>query len=185
MKKLIILFSFISIFTQVEAQSITGTEIGIDAVFHASNFGGTFGIGGKYGMKFGDYIIAGPSLRYQRSWSKNVVQGSQTGFNVIGGGIFGHARFYNAFFVGAEFEYLRSPFTNTGLLTPTSKWAPTFFVGGGFSMEFNEKWRLNAGIMYDVIDHVNSPLRTQYFMRNANNALLPVIYRITFFFPLG
>jgi len=52
-------------------------------------------------------------------------------------------------------------------------------------LEFNEKWRLNLGIMYDVVNSLNSPLRTQYFMRNAQQQLLPVIYRITFFFPLG
>jgi len=179
------LLSFFLIFGKANAQEITGTEFGLDVIFHASNMGGTAGLGAKYGFKFGEYIIAGPSARYQRSWTKNVTAGTKTGYNVYGGGVFGHARFFNALFVGAEFEMLRSPYTSFGLLTTGSQWAPTLFVGGGFSMEFNESWRLNAGIMYDIIDHKNSPIRTQYFMRNSQNALLPIIYRITLFIPLS
>lgn len=185
MKRLTILLSFMCLMGKTNAQQVTGTEFGLDVIFHASNFGGTAGIGGKYGFKFGDYIIAGPSVRYQRSWTKNVLAGTKSGFNVFGGGIFGHARFFNALFVGAEFEMLRSPYTSFGVLTGSSQWAPTLFVGGGFSMEFNEAWRINAGIMYDVVDHQNSPIRTQYFMRNSQNVLLPVIYRITLFIPLS
>jgi hypothetical protein len=70
-------------------------------------------------------------------------------------------------------------------LTTQSKWVPTVLIGGGFSMEIQETWRLNLGIMYDVVDHQNSPLRTQYFMRNSQNVLIPVIYRLAFFFPIG
>jgi len=88
-------------------------------------------------------------------------------------------------FVGAEFEYLRSPYTSFGFLTASTQWSPTLFLGGGLSLELNESIRLNAGIMYDIINHINSPLRSQYFMKNAQGFLLPVIYRIAFFFPLS
>lgn len=184
MKRLTLLLSFIFLLGQINAQEVTGTEFGLDVTFHASTVGGTAGFGAKYGFNFGEYLIAGPSMRYQRSWTKNVSAGTKTGYNVFGGGVFGHARFFNALFVGAEFEMLKSPYTSFGLLTTSSQWSPTLFVGGGFSMEFNEAWRINAGMMYDVIDHPNSPLRTQYFMKNSQNVLLPVIYRIALFIPL-
>ncbi len=184
MKKFILLLSFSLLIGQVNAQKVEGTEIGVDVIFHASNFGGTVGIGGKYGFKFGEHIITGPSVRYQRAWSKNVLQGTKTGYNVWGGGGFIHARFFNALFVGAEFEMLKSPY-QFGFLSVNGSWSPTFFIGGGFSMEFKETWRINAGMMYDVVNHQNSPLRPQYFMTNSQGALLPVIYRIAFFFPLG
>jgi hypothetical protein len=170
------------------AQSTEGTEVGVDGTFYASNLGGTFGIGAKYGWKFKEYFIAGPSLRYQRSWSQigiNTASPTQTSFNIFGGGGFIHARFFNALFIGAEMEFLRTPFLDGLLLTGQSTWAPTAFIGGGYSMEFNETWRVNLGVMYDVIDHANSPLRTQYFMRNSQGVLLPIIYRISFFFPIS
>ena len=98
------------------AQEIEGTELGLDLTFVASNFGGTIGFGSKFGVKMGEYLIAGPSIRYQRSWNNNIVAETKSGFNIFGGGVFAHARFFNAIFVGAEFEYLRSPFTSFGFL---------------------------------------------------------------------
>ncbi|MCR9173075.1 MAG: hypothetical protein NXI10_11310 [bacterium] len=178
-----ILFSLSS-----NAQSTEGTELGLEGTFHVSNLGGSFGVGVKYGWKFGEYFIAGPSARYQRSWFQvgtNTNSPTTTGFNVFGGGGFIHARFFNALFAGAEAELLHSPLAGNFVVTGSSNWAPSLLLGGGFSMEFNEKWRLNLGIFYDAIDHPNSPLRTQYFMRNSLGALLPVIYRINFFFPIG
>lgn len=166
------------------SQEIDGTEFGIDGTFYASSNGGSVGFGGKYGLNFGEYIILGPSVRYQRSWFKNNTTGTKGGYNVFGGGAFAHARFFNALFAGIEFEMLNSPYTSYGYLSSDKNWTPTLLMGGGFSMEFNEMWRLNVGAMYDVINHANSPLRTQYFMRNSNNTLIPLIYRISFFFPL-
>lgn len=158
-----------------------GSEIGFDGYLGASNISGTFGIGAKYGVKFNEYFIAGPSFRYQRTWVNiNGVKGSN---NIYGGGGFLHARFYNALFLGTELEFLKSPFNYTITTSPT-QWVPVFFVGGGFSKEFNESWRLNAGIMYDVINHANSPFRQGYIIRRENGTYIPVIYRIAFFFPI-
>jgi hypothetical protein len=186
MKYLIALITTLTLSGSVSAQmEVNGTELGVDGTFYAGTNGGTVGLGVKYGWKLGDYIIAGPSARYQRSWTTNVTAGTKAGFNVYGGGGFAHARFFNALFVGTEIEVLRSPFSNFGFLTTQSKWVPTVLIGGGFSMEIQETWRLNLGIMYDIVDHQNSPLRTQYFMRNSQNVLIPVIYRLAFFFPIG
>lgn len=168
-----------------------GSEIGVDLAFSASTFGGNFGLGLKYGVKLGEYVIVGPSVRYERLWSKNALVGVGGSANVYGGGAFIHARFFNALFLGAEYEHLKSPFNPSGFVngTESSSWAPTLFVGGGFSMSFNERIRLNAGIMYDLINAVNSPFRNSYSFKvtdeNGNiQRYLPIIYRVAFFFPL-
>lgn len=169
------------------AQTTEGTELGVGGTFYASNLSGSINLGLKYGWKFREYFIAGPSFTYQRNWATVGVNTSNpvgTSYNVFGGGGFLHARFFNALFVGTEIEFWRSPINN-GFVTAQNKWVPSILLGGGYSMEFNEKWRINLGIFMDVIDRPNSPLRTQYFMRNSLGALIPVLYRINFFFPLG
>ena len=167
-----------------------GSELGIDLNFNASTNGGNVGLGLKYGAKLGEYVILGPSIRYDLTWIKNQLGGNNGNYSVYGGGAFIHGRFFNALFIGAEFEYLRSPYEKNGFLTALPSWAPTLFLGGGFSMEFQEKIRLNAGIMYDVINAQNSPFRNSYSItrKDANGNIvgyLPIIYRIAFFIPLG
>lgn len=188
------LFSFaLSLHTLGQSTSIEGNEIGLDVSFSASTFGGNAGLGLKYGVKFGEYFIAGPSVRYERLWWKNnnLTYSQSGGYNLYGGGAFFHARFYNALFLGAEFEMLKSPYDKAGSIyfSPEGSWAPTLFLGGGFSMEFNEIIRLNAGIMYDVINAPNSPFRNSYSVQKKTPdgqvaGYLPIIYRIAFFFPL-
>ncbi len=178
-----ILFLLVSIMTN--AQGPDGTELGVDAYFGASTNGGNLSLGLKYGFNFGENYIIGPSFRYQRTWNNNVLTGNKSGFNVFGGGVFGHVRLYNLLFLGAEFETMRTPLSQGGLVSITnSSWIPTLFLGGGYSQEFNEKIRINAGVMYDVVNHVQSPFQQGYFLRKANGALIPMIYRIAFFFPL-
>lgn len=183
MKKLILLFVlFLSGISY--SQKVEGTELGVDGFFGASTFGGSFGIGLKYGFKFREYFLVGPSIRFQRSWNNNITAGTKFGFNTYGAGVFGHARFFNSLYVGSEFEFMRSPLNTFGAIVSTSKWVPVLFLGGGFSREFNESIRVNAGIYLDVIDHVNSPFRQGYFMKRANGTFIPAIYRIAFFFTL-
>ena len=189
MKKIVLIASLCLTQIFCQAQETRGSEIGVDVIFSASTFGGTAGMGLKYGVNFGEYLIAGPSVRYQRTWNKNSYTGAQGAFNVYGGGAFLHARFYNALFAGAEFEMLSSPYTSFGYLTSGKNWVPTLFIGGGFSMEFNESVRLNIGMMYDVINSPNSPFRNTYFVQKKTSTgesagYLPIIYRIAFFFPL-
>ena len=167
------------------AQQIEGTEVGFDGFFGASTNGGSFSIGAKYGLKFREHFIAGPSLRFQRNWSKNQVAGFSSSFNVFGAGGFVHGRFANVLFAGVEFDMMRTPFAASLVTSNGPTWSPALFIGGGYSQEFNESFRINAGIMYDVINHVNSPFRQGYFMRNAQQVFIPLIYRITFFFVLS
>lgn len=193
MKKLlfgIFLLTSIAGFCQDEEEEIEETEkpvatkeIGFDGYFGASNFGGSAGVGGKFGFRLNQYVVLGPSVRFQRSWTKNLTQES-FGYSVYGGGVWIHARYANALFVGGEFEFLNSP-NNIIYVSNQRRWVPTFFLGGGFSREFNSSVRLNAGIFYDVIDNGNSPFRSSYFMKKQNGALIPLIYRIGFFFPIG
>jgi len=171
----------------VEVIHSSDKEIGVDLNFSASNFGGTGGLGLKLGFVKQERFIFGPSIRYQHSWSKGVgVNGASTGintsFSVYGGGGFVHARLANYFFVGAEVELLSTPFQN-GYIGVKRVWAPVALVGGGFSRAFSENFRLNAGIMLDVINNVNSPFRQGYFMKRSNGTYIPVMYRIAFFFP--
>src|SRR3989338_277496 len=98
MKKLLlpVLLTF-ALGTKVSAQNstITGSEIGIDLAFSGSNFGGNVGLGVKYGLNLGEYVIAGPSVRYEQIWWKNytggsaAASGSRSGH---GGGVFIHGR---------------------------------------------------------------------------------------------
>ena len=159
------------------------SEIGVDGYVSASNLGGIFSLGLKYAMVKDEKYAYGPSFRMQRLWSNNL--GNKYGFNIIGAGGFFHYRLKNVFFVGAEIEMLKSPLNLYYVLSP-KKLVPTCFIGGGYSQEFkNIGIRVNAAIFYDVVNDPNSPFRTSYFMKNANGALMPVIYRIGLFFPLN
>ena len=184
MKKLLLIISlFIS--SLGISQKVEGTEVGVDGFFGASTMGGSFGIGVRYGWKFNEYFIAGPLVRYQRYWTNNTFTGQKFSYNAYGAGVFGHARFGNVLFLGAEIEFMRSPLTTFGAVSSNGVLAPAAFLGGGFSREFNESIRINAGIFYDVINHANSPFRNGYFMKRANGSYIPAIYRIAFFFPLS
>lgn len=157
-------------------------EVGFDGYLGASNFGGSGGIGAKFGYKVNENFILGPSFRVQRTWSNNV--GQKFGYTIYGGGLWAHARFGNYLFAGAEFEMLKSPL-NYIYVSSQRTWVPTLFLGGGFSREFNKAVRINAGVFYDIINNTSSPFRLSYFMKKANGTLIPVIYRIGFFFPIN
>lgn len=169
---------------------IQGSEIGFDITASASNAGGTVGLGIKYGLNLNESVIVGPSFRYHRSWFNSLTTSNSGGYNIVGGGAFIHARLYDYFFIGSELEILHSPF-NFGGSPSTSKWVPVWLFGGGFSTMIGEKLRLNAGIMYDVLDipnpqnyngNPNSPL--QPYVKVNKNKIVPILYRISFFFPL-
>jgi hypothetical protein len=70
------------------------------------------------------------------------------------------------------------------------KYVPTVFICGGFSKEFNQLVRVNVGLYYDLINSLNSPYRNAYIIsiKDPNTGAivrrLPMIYRISFFFPL-
>lgn len=159
-------------------------EIGVDGFFSIGNLGGTFALGLKYGFKFGEEnkFIAGPSFRIQRAWSSYA--GSKFSYNILGLGGFFHARMYNVLFVGAELEMMNAP-TVYSVLNPTKKLTPACFVGGGYSQAFKSDIRLNVGVFYDIINSLNSPYRPYYIARKENGVLIPIMYRMAVFFPIG
>jgi len=166
---------------ELPAAPVSGREVGVDLNLSASTIGGSGGLGLKFGFVRNEQFVFGPSIRYQHSWSN--FNGIKTGFSVYGAGGFFHVRLYEYLFAGAEIELLSSPIQN-GYISANRTWVPVALVGGGFSHAFGPNFRLNAGIMYDVVNSNNSPLRQGYFMRNKQGILLPVLYRIAFFFPL-
>ena len=163
------------------------SEIGLEIVAGGSNLGGSVGGDLKYAAVLNENFAVGPSFRLQRTWSNNL--GQKFGFSVYGGGVFAHYRLKNVVFAGMEFEVLHCP-VNYVNVNSSKSWLSTLFIGGGFSRDFNHKIRINAGVFYDVINAKNSPFRSSYNfnIKDVNGQIvkiLPMIYRISFFFPLG
>ena len=192
MKKLFFLFIIISTQDLLSQTEITSQELGIEGYFGASNQGGSFGIGPKFGFILNENIAIGPSFRIQRNWSN--LLGNSFSQTVYGGGAFAHIRYKSkgksTVYGAVEFEYLRSPFADINFQNETAKkWAPTLFLGGGFLVRVNKVVGINAGILYDVINADNSPFRSSYFFKQKNQAgvvtkIYPLIYRLTFLFKL-
>ena len=167
--------------------SYDGSEIGLEIVAGGSNLGGSVGGDLKYAVVLNENFAVGPSFRLQRTWSNNL--GQKFGFSVYGAGVFAHYRLKNVVFAGIEFEALHCPINYVNVNSSKS-WLSTLFIGGGFSRDFNHKIRINAGVFYDVINAQNSPFRRSYnfVIKDVNGQIvdrLPIIYRISFFFPLG
>ena len=192
MKKFLFVFLIFTIQDITAQIDITSQELGIEGYFGASNQGGSFGIGPKFGFILNENIAIGPSFRIQRNWSN--LLGNSFSQTVYGGGAFAHIRYKSkgksTVFGAVEFEYLRSPFADINFQNVTAKkWAPTLFLGGGFLVRVNKVVGINAGILYDVINADNSPFRSSYFLKQKNQAgvvtkIYPLIYRLTFLFKL-
>jgi len=192
MKKFLFVYLILSIQYFIAQTEITSQELGIEGYFGASNQGGSFGIGPKFGFILNENIAVGPSFRIQRNWSN--LLGNYFSQTVYGGGGFAHIRYKSkgksTVFGAVEFEYLRSPFVDINFQNVTAKkWAPTLFIGGGFLVRVNKVAGINAGILYDVINADNSPFRSSYFLKQKNQAgvvtkIYPLIYRLTFLFKL-
>ncbi len=190
----ILVVSVLIIFYQnslLAQKNVEGHEIGIDASFNASSIGGVLELGPKFGFRMNENIILGPTLRYQRAWSQPYYSTNSFSYNNLGIGFFLHGRYRNVVFGGFEAEVLR----NKNVFIDTSaifkKFVPTIFLCAGFSKEFNGIVRLNAGLYYDLVNSLNSPFRSAYKMSIKDPTTgqivkrIPVIYRISFFFPLG
>lgn len=166
-----------------------GSEIGVELHAGASNLGGSISIGLKYAAILNENFAVGPSIRLQRMWYNNL--GLSGSVNLWGGGFWAHARYKNVLFGGAEFELLRSPYNFLNPTLENKNWAATLFIGGGFSKEYKKKIRINLGIFYDVINADNSPFWSSYTVKIKDSQtgeiqrILPIIYRINFFFPIG
>jgi hypothetical protein len=178
------------------------SEIGVEIqAANFSNLGGTIGGALKWAFVENEELAFGPSFRFQYLYSQNQVIDNQTINNpssafLFGGGGFLHYRFLDWFFLGTEIEVLKNPYR---FVLPDKNWKLTAFFGGGISKDFGFV-RLNAGILYDVADALTdpatsnpSPLSGDYFLQvssptnpNAGEGkIIPLIYRVAFFFPLN
>jgi hypothetical protein len=187
MKRIILLLIFLPLLSYAQV-AYNGSELGVELFAGASNLGGSVGGDLKYAAILNENWAVGPSFRLQRTWSNNL--GQKMGFSIYGGGVYAHYRIKNTLFVGGEYELLKSPYNFIFFNYSSKQWASTLFLGGGFSRDFNHKIRVNGGIFYDIINAENSPFRSSYSVRIKNEMgvivrTLPIIYRITFFFPLG
>jgi hypothetical protein len=187
MKRIILLLIVLPLLSYAQV-AYNGSELGVELYAGASTLGGSVGGDLKYAAILNENWAVGPSFRLQRTWSNNL--GQKMGFSIYGGGVYAHYRIKNTLFVGGEYELLKSPYNFIFFNYSSKQWASTLFLGGGFSRDFNHKIRVNGGIFYDVINAENSPFRSSYSVRIKNEMgqvvrILPMIYRITFFFPLG
>jgi hypothetical protein len=191
MKKVFLFYWFVfALLMPSKAQLIEGSEIGIDGSLSASTMGGAAGCGLKFGLKTTENFIFGPSIRFNRGWSTVTLTSQKFSFTNWGAGFFAHGRYGNVVFGGVEAEVIQNKniFVDTSALF--KKVVPTLFICGGFSKEFNRFVRLNFGLYYDLINSLNSPYRNAYMITIKDPQTgqivrrLPLIYRITFFFPL-
>ena len=191
MKKILLTLVFnVFCFTILKAQLIEGFELGLDGSVSGSNLGGAAGGGLKFGFKTTENFIFGPSIRINRSWSSFNGNTQTFSFTNWGGGLFAHGRYGNVIFGGIEAEVVQ----NKNIFIDTSavfkKLVPTIFVCGGFSKEFKQIVRVNFGLYYDLINGLNSPYRNAYMITIKDPQTgqivrrLPLIYRLTFFFPI-
>jgi hypothetical protein len=93
-----------------------------------------------------------------------------------GGSIFGRHKIYNGIFAHSEFEilnaYNRDPNSiNYGERAPAFVW----FTGLGYSS--GGAISISGMLLYDLIDHPNSPYRNQYLFRSGFS-YTPIILRI-------
>ena len=184
------IFAFlVTISLNSSAQGLEGLELGFDGSFGASTFGGAFGLGPKVGFVMNENLVLGPTFRIQRTWSKNIGSVNTYSHTIYGGGIFLHARYKNVIFGGVEFEMIQSRNYEENKLNEQI-WVPTAFICAGFSKEFAEIVRINVGLYYDVVNSKNSPFRNSYMLpiKNAQTGAIqgyaPLLYRISFYFPL-
>jgi hypothetical protein len=190
MKQIFLSFGFILTLFLTYSQMIEGTEIGIDGSLSGSNLGGAGGCGIKFGFKTSENFIFGPSIRFNRAWFSFNGNTETNRFTNWGAGFFAHWRYQNVVFGGVEAEIIqnRNIFVDANALF--KKVIPSVFICGGFSKEFNGFVRLNFGLYYDLINSLNSPYRNAYLITIKDSQTgqivrrLPMIYRITFFFPL-
>lgn len=131
--------------------------------FEASPYVG-YRITQKYSAGVGAKYMYKGAKQYDVNWS------------VYGGNIFNRFLFNESLFGHAEFEILRAYDQNPNSSNYFERaLAPMLFAGAGYSSSIGGTVNVQLMILYDFIDHVNSPYRSGYLF-GFNGP--PLIYRI-------
>ena len=98
------------------------------------------------GMQFAYEYISDKRYSFEQN-------GSNYGFS-----IFSRLRVTQRLYAHTEFEMMSYKwFYSDG--SDDRKWAPIFYVGGGYSQPISKNVWLNAQVLFDVLNHENSPYK--------------------------
>lgn len=181
MKKNVILLLLFGLSSMGYAQK-GSKEVGIDLSFWQSSQGGSINVSPKFDYEVTDSLVVGTSFRYINYWSS--LYGVSGRLNIFGMSVYSHFRFLKWLYAGADFELYFTPYNyNSSSASPKNKaTVPAVLINAGISHIFAQHYRLNAGIYFDAINSVNSPLRTSYMTRTNKGVYIPLFYRITFLY---
>lgn len=159
-------------------------EAGLDLNFWQSSNGGNINVSPRVNYEVADSLVVGASFRYINYWS--YLYGTGGHLNIFGIGIYSHYRFLKWLYAGADFELYFTPFNynSTGANPKSRATAPAVLLNAGISHKFGKIFRLNAGIYFDAINSLNSPLRTSYMTKTNKGVYIPLFYRVTFLFDI-
>jgi len=97
-------------------------------------------------------------------------------YSIYGGNVFSRYKFTESLFAHAEFEVLRA--YNLDPNSPNQNdraTVPMLFAGAGYSSNIGGTINLQLMILYEFIDHINSPYQGGYIFGPAGP---PLIYRV-------
>lgn len=161
---LIVLSSFLSYSQEVEKN--TENEV-FDRVFFGGNFGLQFGkntfidVSPIVGFKATSKLLTG--VRFIYNYYSNSYDGLKFSTNIYGGKIFGSYYIYQDAFLHSELELisLESQWFDIGNQYPNQKrfWVESILVGGGYRFMLGEHSAVNAMILYNLNESINSPYR--------------------------
>ena len=181
MKNYLVIFGLI--FSSFSFAQKGSMEIGADINFWASSNGGSFNIAPRFGYEVADNFVVGPSFRFINYWSN--MYGVKGKTNITGLGVYGHYRFLEWLYAGIDVEMYFTPYNYKIGATKYRSIAPAVILSAGLSRKIGDHFRINAGLNFDVINSINSPMQTSYIVRTAKGVRIPMFYRITFLYVFG
>jgi hypothetical protein len=100
-------------------------------------------------------------------------------YSVYGGNIFSRYKFTENLFAHSEFEVLRAYDLDSNSPTQGERTTvPMFFAGAGYSSSIGGVITLQIMLLYDFINHINSPYQSGYVFSSNFGPGPPLIYRI-------
>ncbi|HRO76265.1 MAG TPA: hypothetical protein PLP27_08980 [Crocinitomicaceae bacterium] len=155
-------------------------EVGSDINFWVSSTGGSFNLAPRLGYEVVDNLSVGPSLRFINHWSN--IYGIKAKSNIFGFGGFAHYRFIEWLYAGVDVEAYFTPYNYKIGAKKFRAVSPAVILSAGLSRKIGDHFRINAGLNFDVINDVNSPMRLSYIAKTAKGVRIPMFYRVTFLY---